>query len=66
MDGRVLSDILTSQYAPAASTMHAESVGDSVAIHTAVEPVGQAAASNYSEDDEAVIAERLRALGYIE
>ena len=64
MDGRVLSGVLTSEYAPAAVTSHAD-VSDEPATSVG-EPVAQTAASNYSEDDEAVIAERLRALGYIE
>jgi len=54
MDGRVLSEIFTPQYeAQAADAGSAELVGST-------------ASSTYSDEDEAIIAERLKALGYIE
>ena len=62
MDGRVLGDILTPEYAAVAPSDR--SAAD--LSHSMREPVAQAAVGSYSEDDEAVIAERLRALGYIE
>jgi predicted AlkP superfamily phosphohydrolase/phosphomutase len=56
MDGRVLSEIFTPEYEAQAATPDAGSA----------ELVGSTASSSYSDEDEAIIAERLKALGYIE
>jgi hypothetical protein len=72
MDGRVLEEILTEPVAataPVAPQLYASAQvnGNGTNGHTHGHTNGAATGSNgYSTDDEETVAERLKALGYVE